>query len=101
MARIFVDNREIGLPKDNSSLKRLIESQEKEDFGGIADLLEREIIPRIAIWKGMLGAVAQRAGVIRQAVKRLSNESVECQTYDSRIVDVSPDLRPCMDFYPI
>ena len=46
-----------------SILKRLIESREKENFVRIADLLEREIIPLIPIWRGMLGAVAQRAGV--------------------------------------
>jgi hypothetical protein len=101
MARIFVDNREIGSPKDNSSLKRLIESQEKEDFVGIADLLEREIIPLIPIWKGMLGAVAQRAGVRKQPVKSLSNESAECQTYDSSITSVPPGLRHYIDIYPI
>jgi hypothetical protein len=46
-----------------SILKRLIESQEKECFVRIANLLEREIIPLIPIWRGMLGAVAQRVGV--------------------------------------
>lgn len=46
-----------------SILKRLIESQEKGNFVRIADLLKREIIPLIPIWRGMLSAMAQRAGV--------------------------------------
>ena len=82
-------------------LKRLIESRKREDFVGIADLLEREIIPLIPIWKRMLDAVAQRAGVAKQAVKSLSNESAGCQTYDNSIASVPPGLRPCIDIYPI
>jgi hypothetical protein len=76
-----------------SILKRLIESREKENFVRIADLLEREIIPLIPVWRGMLGAVAQRMGVTQQAVKSLSNESDECQTHDNSIADVPLNLR--------
>jgi hypothetical protein len=99
MARIFVDNREIESLSDDhqklvSLLKRLIEPREKEDFVRKADLLKREIIPLIPLWRGMLSAVAQRASVARQAVKSLSNERAECQTYDNGMARVSLDLRP-------
>jgi hypothetical protein len=47
--------------KPVSILKRLIESE--ENLVQIADLLKREIIPLIPVWRGMLNAVAQRAGV--------------------------------------
>jgi hypothetical protein len=98
VTRIFVDNREIEAPKDFSSMSQILkyveDSQEKEDFVRIADLLEREIIPLIPIWRGMLCTVAQRAGVTHQAVKSLSNESAECQTYDNGIASMSLDLRP-------
>jgi hypothetical protein len=80
-----------------SILKRLIESKEKQDFVGIADLLERQINPLIPIWKGMLRAAAQRAGVAKHAVNSLSNESAERQTYDNGIASVPPGLRPCID----
>jgi|WetSurMetagenome_2_1015567.scaffolds.fasta_scaffold109078_2 hypothetical protein len=105
MARIFVDNREIESPSDDhqklvSILKRWIESQEREGFVRIADLLEREIIPLIPLWRGVLSAVAQGAGAARQAVKSLSNERAECQTYDNGMARVSLDLRPCIEIYP-
>ena len=44
-------------------LNQLIESQEKGDFVRIADLLKREIIPLVPMWRAMLSTVAQRAGV--------------------------------------
>lgn len=94
MAMIFVDNREIGSPKDDSSMSQILKYVDDSS-------LEREINPLIPIWKGMLGAVAKRVGATQQAVKSLSNESAECQTYDNSIASVPLDLRPCIDIYPI
>jgi hypothetical protein len=46
-----------------SILKQLIESQETGDLVLISDLLEYEILPLVAIWREMLGAISTKMSV--------------------------------------
>jgi hypothetical protein len=46
--------------KSVATLKRLEESQEGGDFTRVSDLLEREILPFVPLWREMLIAMAQK-----------------------------------------
>lgn len=43
-----------------STLKQLIDSQERGDYVLVSDLLEYEILPQAPIWKEMFGIVSNK-----------------------------------------
>jgi hypothetical protein len=51
------------LQKFIAVLKQLIESQEREDFVLISDLLEYEIMPLVPIWKEIFNLIEQKVAV--------------------------------------
>jgi hypothetical protein len=63
-----------------AALKRSKESLENGALVWVSDVLERDILPLVPLWREMLMTMAQRAGGMQIAVKSPSNLRVECQT---------------------
>jgi hypothetical protein len=58
-------------------LRQLVDSQERDDFILIADLLEYEVNPIIPIWKGIFGLFLEKTNPEQLDFESLSNEPIK------------------------